>query len=109
CAHTGTRGRRVAIKVLPSSASYEPAQVEQFYHEARALAALDHPNVVRADDVNQEGELHFIVMEYVDGSNLREIIERTGPMDPLRAAHYLRQAALGRQHAPDNRRLHRAA
>src|SRR5262249_53003281 len=62
---------------------------------------------VRADDVNQEGELHFIVMEYVDGSNLREIIERTGPMDPLRAAHYLRQAALGLQHAHDNGVLHR--
>src|SRR5207302_2101318 len=49
--------------------------------------------------------LHVLVMEYVDGASLQEIIKRTGPMDPIRAAHYMRQAALGLQHAHEQARL----
>src|SRR5207237_2735621 len=67
--------------------------------EARAVAALDHPNIVRAYDIDQEDNLHFLVMEYVDGSSLQEIVHRVGPLDPTRAAHYISQAAFGLQHA----------
>ncbi len=98
CEHKFMR-RRAAVKVLPAAKSNDPAALERFYREARAVAALDHPNIVRAYDIDQEDNLHFLVMEYVDGASLQEIIKRTGPLDPLRAAHYVRQAAFGLQHA----------
>jgi serine/threonine protein kinase len=98
CEHKLMR-RRVAVKVLPTAKAEDPAALERFYREARAVAALDHPNIVRAYDIDQDDRLHFLVMEHVDGSNLQEIIKKTGPLDPIRAAHYMRQAALGLQHA----------
>jgi serine/threonine protein kinase len=91
--------RRVAVKVLPTAKADDPAALERFYREARAVAALDHPNIVRAYDIDQDEKLHFLVMEHVDGASLQEIIKKTGPMDVLRSAHYIRQAALGLQHA----------
>ncbi len=98
CEHMLMR-RRVAVKVLPATKAEESSSLDRFYREARAVAALDHPNIVRAYDIDQDGELHFLVMEHVDGSSLQEIIKRAGPMDVIRAAHYIRQAALGLQHA----------
>jgi serine/threonine protein kinase len=98
CEHMLMR-RRVAVKVLPAAKADDSSSLERFYREARAVAALDHPNIVRAYDIDQDGDLHFLVMEHVDGSSLQEIIKRAGPMDVIRAAHYVRQAALGLQHA----------
>ena len=98
CEHKLMR-RRVAVKVLPTAKADDPASLERFYREARAVAALDHPNIVRAYDIDQDEKLHFLVMEFVDGANFQEIVKRTGPLDVLRAAHYIRQAALGIQHA----------
>lgn len=94
CEHKMMR-RRVAIKVLPTVRAEDPVAKERFYREARAVAALDHPNVVRAFDVDQDGSLHFLVLEHVDGSSLQEIIKKNGQMDPLRACHYIHQAAIG--------------
>src|SRR5689334_10819875 len=101
CEHKLMR-RRVAVKVLPTAKADDPSSLERFYREARAVAALDHPNIVRAYDIDQDEKLHFLVMEHVDGANLQEIIKKTGPMDPLRACHYMRQAALGLQHAHES-------
>jgi serine/threonine protein kinase len=98
CEHKLMR-RRVAVKVLPTAKAEDTASLERFYREARAVAALDHPNIVRAYDIDQDDKLHFLVMEHVDGSSLQEIVKKTGPMDVLRACHYVRQAALGLQHA----------
>ncbi len=98
CEHMYMR-RRVAIKVLPPAKAEEPAALGRFYREARAAAALDHPNIVRTHDIDQDGNLHFLVMEYVDGSSLLEIIKKKGPMDPTRAAHYMWQSAQGLDHA----------
>jgi serine/threonine protein kinase len=98
CEHKLMR-RRVAVKVLPTAKAEDASSLERFYREARAVAALDHPNIVRAYDIDQDDKLHFLVMEHVDGSSLQEIIKKTGPMDVLRACHYIRQAALGLQHA----------
>jgi serine/threonine protein kinase len=98
CEHKFMR-RRAAVKVLPISQSNDPAALQRFYREARAVAALDHPNIVRAYDIDQEDNLHFLVMEYVDGSNLQEIVQRVGRLDPIRSAHYISQAAQGLQHA----------
>src|SRR6516225_7657497 len=98
CEHKFMR-RRAAVKVLPAAKAEDPSSLERFYREARAVAALDHPNIVRAYDIDQDDKLHFLVMEYVDGSSLQEMVKRGGPMDPIRAAHYIRQAAHGLQHA----------
>jgi serine/threonine protein kinase len=104
CEHQPTR-RRVAVKVLPTARAQDPSSLERFYREARALAALDHPNVVRGYDIDQDEGLHFLVMEYVDGSSLQYITEKCGPMAVLRAAHYVRQAALGLQHVHERARI----
>src|SRR5260370_12779168 len=93
--------RRAAVKILPASQSNDPSALERFYREARAVAALDHPNIVRAYDIDQDDNLHFLVMEYVDGSSLQEVIQRAGALSPVRSAHYISQAALGLQHAHD--------
>jgi serine/threonine protein kinase len=98
CEHKFMR-RRAAVKILPASQSNDPSALERFYREARAVAALDHPNIVRAYDIDQDDNLHFLVMEYVDGSSLQELVQRAGPLSPLRSAHYISQAALGLQHA----------
>src|SRR5262245_5232158 len=101
CEHKLMR-RRVAVKVLPTAKAEDPSSLERFYREARAVAALDHPNIVRAYDIDQDDNLHFLVMEYVDGSSLQEIVKKVGPMDPIRAAHYMSQSAAGLQHAFDS-------
>jgi serine/threonine protein kinase len=106
CEHKFMR-RRVAVKVLPAAKAEDPSSLERFYREARAAAALDHPNIVRAYDIDQDDNLHFLVMEYVDGASLQEIVKKTGPMEVLRAAHYARQAAIGLQHAHEAGLVHR--
>jgi eukaryotic-like serine/threonine-protein kinase len=100
CEHKLMR-RRVAVKVLPTAKADDTSSLERFYREARAVAALDHVNIVRAYDIDQDDKLHFLVMEYVDGASLQEMVKRGGPLDPIRAAHYMRQAAQGLQHAHD--------
>jgi WD40 repeat protein/serine/threonine protein kinase len=99
--------RRVALKVLPASHAEDKAALDRFYREARAVAALDHPNIVRAHDIDREDKLHFLVMEYVDGSSMQDIVKRFGPMDATRAAHYIAQAACGLQHAHEAGIVHR--
>src|SRR5579884_4109945 len=106
CEHTTMR-RRVAIKVLPVAKARDDSYLERFYREARAVAALDHPNIVRAHDIDKDEKLHFLVMEYIAGSSLQDLIAKHGPLDPVRAAHYLAQAALGLQHAHEAGLVHR--
>lgn len=87
--------RRVAIKVLPLGRVKDRAYLERFYQEARAAARLDHPHIVRAYDVESEGDVHFLVMEYVPGCDLAALVRRQGPLPYRLAADYIRQAALG--------------
>jgi serine/threonine protein kinase len=106
CEHMVVR-RKVAIKVLPISQSDNPVALGRFYREARAAGVLDHPNLVKAHDVDQEGGMHYLIMDYVDGANLQEIVTRFGPLAVSRAVHYIRQAALGLQHAHQAGLVHR--
>jgi serine/threonine protein kinase len=99
--------RRVALKVLPASQAENPAILERFHREARAVAALDHPNIVKAHDVDQDGKLHFLVMEYVEGSGLEDLIRRQGPMEVPAACQAILQAAEGLQHAHEAGLVHR--
>lgn len=105
--HTLMR-RRSALKVLPKSLTADPSAVERFLREARAIAALDHPNIVRAYDIDTTDEtLHFLVMEYVEGVSLHELVGRWGPVAPAAAANYVAQAARGLQHAHEAGWVHR--
>jgi tRNA A-37 threonylcarbamoyl transferase component Bud32 len=106
CEHMFMR-KRVAVKVLPPAKADQPAALGRFYREARAAGSLDHPNIVRTHDIDQDGNLHFIVMDYVDGPNLLDVVKKFGPMDLRRAVHYVRQAALGLDYAFRNHLIHR--
>ncbi len=106
CEHRIMR-HRVAVKVLPAARAGKPTALERFHREARAVAKLHHPNIVGGYDVDRDGKVHFLVMEYIDGSTFHRIVKDRGPMDPLRAAHYVRQAALGLQHAFEAGLVHR--
>src|SRR5580692_7697628 len=106
CEHKLMR-RRVAIKVLPSAKAEDPSSLDRFYREARAVAAVDHPNIVRAYDIDQDENLHFLVMEYVDGTNLQDLVKKFGPLDITRACHYIYGSAIGLQHAFEIGLIHR--
>src|SRR4051794_9606138 len=76
--------RQVAIKVLYTQYARNPALVERFKREARAAASLAHPGIVGVYDTGEQNGTHFIVMEYVDGRTLADILESDGPLDPAR-------------------------
>src|SRR3989304_3028080 len=104
--------RRVALKVLPPRRMSQASRLARFYREARAVAQLDHPNIVRAYDIDHEAgkhyrEIHFLVMEYVDGPSLQALVRTNGPLSPVLAADYVRQAALGLGHAFEAGMVHR--
>ncbi|CAN5449536.1 hypothetical protein BH11PLA2_BH11PLA2_28350 [soil metagenome] len=106
CEHKVMR-RRVAVKVLPVDKSTDDSARERFHREARAVAALDHPNIVRAFDVDQDDNLHFLVMEYVEGINFHDLVKKHGPLDALRASHYIYGAAAGLEYANSMGIVHR--
>jgi serine/threonine protein kinase len=106
CEHLVMR-RHVALKILPVAMASDPEIVGRFHRESRAVAQLKHPNIVGAHDVDVFGKVHFLVTEYVDGGDLEVIVRKNGPLDPLQAAHYIKQAAAGLQHAHEAGMVHR--
>jgi eukaryotic-like serine/threonine-protein kinase len=78
--------RRVAIKVLQSQYARDQSFLLRFKREAQAAASLSHPNVVAVYDTGSEDGTHFIVMEFVDGRTLKDVIRQEGPLYPDRAA-----------------------
>ena len=104
--HTLMRQRR-AIKVLPKRRLNDSSYKERFYLEAQATAALDHPNIVRAYDIDNEGDTHYIVMEYVKGRDLQNIVRGDGPLPFELAANYMAQSAEGLAHAHGAGLIHR--
>lgn len=96
-----------AIKVLPQSRLGKSSYLARFQQEAKAIASLNHPNVVRAHDIDNQGDTHYIVMEYVDGDDLQTIVKKKGPLPFDKVANYMAQAAHGLQHAHDVGLIHR--
>lgn len=104
--------RQCAIKVLPQTQIDKHSSVlERFYVEAQAVAALDHQNIVRAYDVSKEvkdnKEIHYLVMEYVEGQDAQVMVQENGPLDYVQAAEIIRQTANGLAHAHENGLIHR--
>lgn len=91
--------RRVAVKVLRESFAGDPAFLARFQREARAAANLDHPNIVTVYDVGQDGERHYIVMEYVDGQDLKTLIRQRGRLGVDETLGIATQVADGVGHA----------
>jgi putative intracellular protease/amidase len=99
--------RLVALKVISRDLMSNPQAVERFRLEVQAAGRLKHPNIVTVHDAEQTGDLHFFVMEYVEGVSLARRVEKTGPLPVTHACHYVRQAALGLQHAFEKGMVHR--
>ena len=99
--------KRFAIKVLPEDCAKDPVVIERFRREARAAAALDHPNVVQVYDIREEDGLNYIVMEYIQGPTLQRLLHRRKRLAIATACEYARQAALGLQHAHELGLVHR--
>ncbi len=100
--------RKVAIKILaPGKGEDQRLALERFLREARAAAALDHPNIVRIFDVGRHNDTPFLVMEFVDGETLQQALDRAGTIPPAFAAECIAQAAAGLQHAHEKGFIHR--
>jgi serine/threonine protein kinase len=99
--------RRVALKVIRRADTAGPAALERFRREVRAAARLSHPNIVGAYDAETAGKLHFLVMEYVEGITLAWLVKERGRLPIDEACEYIRQAALGLQHAHERGLVHR--
>src|SRR5262245_13532333 len=90
-------GRPVALKVLSRELTASPNAALRFDREVRTAAQLHHPNIVDAYDADQAGDLHFLAMEFVEGTSLGEHVRRGGPLPPADACEYVRHAALDLQ------------
>ncbi|MHB8986009.1 MAG: protein kinase domain-containing protein, partial [Eubacteriales bacterium] len=100
--------RFVTIKVLRPEFTSDEEFVKRFSREAQAIARLSHPNIVSIFDVGREGEVPYLVMEYVEGDNLKNKIRTNGAISqPERAVEIARQVLSALQHAHDNNIVHR--
>ncbi len=97
----------VAIKVLPSERMKDTSAVARFEREMRAVGMLEHPNIVRAMDAGEAGGTHYLVMEYVQGIDLAQLVKRHGPLRIADACELVRQAAVGLEEAHDSQMVHR--
>lgn len=95
-------GQRVAIKVLSRDSDVRPAVIERFRREAEALARLDHPGIVGIKDSGEDNGRLFLVMEYIDGESLAEMVQRQGPLQPAPAGRIVQGALEALDH------IHRA-
>ena len=103
--------RYCALKVLPAKRVNDASYLGRFHREAQAVAALDHPNIVRAYDVDMTADagvdIHFLAMEFIRGKSLLELVQLKGPVSVVEAAEFMRQTALGLEHAHKAGLVHR--
>jgi eukaryotic-like serine/threonine-protein kinase len=99
--------RRVALKVLHEHFSADPEYVERFRREARAIARLNHPNIVTVIDRGEFGKRQFIVFEHIPGENLKEVVEREGQLPVAQALALTHQIARGLAFAHQHGVVHR--
>src|SRR5262249_35237547 len=96
-----------ALKVIRKNILANKNAVHRFHREAKAAARLSHPNVVTVYDAGESGDTHFLAMEYVAGTDLSKLVKTRGPLPVAQACDYVRQAALGLQHAHERGLIHR--
>jgi serine/threonine-protein kinase len=106
-AHDRLLDRKVALKVLHQQYSEDEEYIERFRREARAVAALSHPNIVTVIDRGEHDGRQFIVFEYIDGENLKALIQRRGPAPVVTALELAMQIARGLSFAHQQGLVHR--
>lgn len=99
--------QQVAIKVIHRRLLADQVNVQRFHREIRAVGLLNHPNIVYAYDAGRIGGAYFLVMEFVEGATLETLVQEYGPLPLDVACSYVRQAALGLQHAHERKLIHR--
>ncbi|MDA1049940.1 MAG: protein kinase [Planctomycetota bacterium] len=99
--------KTVALKVLPPERMRDEQAVDRFRQEMKALAKLEHPNIVRATDGGEVDGVYFLVMDYVEGVDLAQLIRRANPLPIADACEMTRQALIALQHAHDKGLIHR--
>ncbi len=99
--------RIVALKILPPEMAADPENVRRFHQEARSAAKLDHENIARVFFCGEDQRLHFIAFEFVEGDNLRTILERRARLPVGEALHYVLQVSAGLAHASRRGVVHR--
>jgi serine/threonine protein kinase len=101
-------GRLAALKIIrKESLSQDPASVRRFQREARAAAQMSHPNIIVIYDFNQIDDTYYLAMEYVEGIDMHNLVQDFGPLRPDVAAEFIRQVAMGLQHAHEQGMVHR--
>ena len=88
-------GRLVAVKILRPSLTHDPAFLDKFQQEARSVAMMSHPNIVTVHDVGSDGKTHYIVMEMIDGEDLKRVIKARGALPLEQALDYAIQICAG--------------
>ncbi len=106
-AHDTLLDRTVAVKVLREQLTGDPAFVERFRREAQAAARLSHPNITAIYDVGQDGNQHYIVMEYVEGPDLKSLITSSAPLSIALALGIAEQVCAALEHAHEQGFVHR--
>ncbi len=106
-AHHNRLGRDVALKVIRKEKLTKPTVVQRFHQEIRAAAQLSHPNVILAFDADEADGIHYYAMEYAEGLDLTKVVAGSGPIAIPLACDYVRQAAVGLQHAYERGLVHR--
>lgn len=99
--------RVVAIKVLSKTRLNDADAVARFEREMKAVGRLEHPHIVRATDADEDGGVHYLVMEFVDGIDLSRLGRRVGPLPAAEACELVRQAAIGLQYVHEHGLVHR--
>lgn len=99
--------RPVAVKLIAKHLVANPQAVERFHREVQAAARLSHPNIVTAYDAEKVGGVHILVMEFVDGTELSQVVKQRGPLPVVEACKYVRKAAEGLQKAHEQGMVHR--
>src|SRR5262249_15476333 len=99
--------RWVALKVVSPALLHRPEAVERLQREVPAAARLSHPNIVNAFHAEEARPVHFLVMEFIEGTTLARLVAERGPLPVALACDYARQAALGLQHAHARGLVHR--
>lgn len=100
-------GRVVALKVVRAALLKNETALKRFLREVKAASDLTHPNIVRVFDADQIGDKHFLAMEYIQGRDLTQLVKDRGPLPLDVTCSYIRQVALGLQHAHDRKMVHR--
>ena len=106
-ARDGQLDRQVALKLLPPDQADDPEVVARFYQEGRAAAQLDHENIARVHSLGQDGIYHYIVFEFIEGTNLRQRVDERGPSTVGEAVDVTLQIAQALVHAAERGVVHR--